>query len=569
MTLTFDYTVPDPGTNQKFYLNGRLDAENRGATALAKNLYYVAIGGRENATAMWGGMLDDVRIYNCALAASEIQVVMSGDPNLARDPSPMDRATPDEKVAAPLTWTAGVNATEHDVYFGTDAGAVQNATPAVPLGVYQGRQADASFTPSEALVWGQTYYWRIDEVHEGLAGSPWKGAVWSFTVADFLVVDDFESYNDEDHRLYETWIDGMTSGTNGSVVGYLEAPFAERTIIHGGRQSMPFEYNNVNTPFYSEVEREWASPEDWTVSGVSDLVVWFRGNPVSFVEDGPGAITMSAWGTDIYGMADQCRFAYKSLTGNGTIIAKVESIGNSDPWAKGGVMIRESLDADSRFGIVFASPGNGVRFQARAVTAANAISDTTVATPEQIALTTPVWVKLERSGATFNGYYSTDGVKWTAMSWNPQTINMTAATIYVGLAVTSHNVNAPTTASFSGIVTTGNVSAGPWQVAEIGADHPGNSRGELYVAVQDSAGKIARVSNPDPAAVLTSAWTEWKVPLSSFTGVNLAKVEKLYLGVGDRKNPSAGGAGRLYIDDIRVAKPGPQTQKEAFGSPMQ
>ena len=555
VALTFDYTVAAPGTNQKFYLNGRMDAESRGDTALVQNLYYVAIGGREAASSMWGGMLDDVRIYNRALAASEIQVVMSGDPNLARNPSPMDTATADEKQATPLTWTPGVNATEHDVYFGTDAGAVQNATPTVPLGVYQGRQAGASFTPAVALVWGQTYYWRIDEVHEGLAGSPWKGAVWSFTVADFLVVDDFESYNDDDQRIYDTWIDGMTAGTSGSVVGYLQAPFAERTIVHGGRQSMPLEYNNVKTPFYSEVEREWAATEDWTVSGVSDLVVWFRGNPVSFVEDGPGAVTMSAWGTDIYGTADQCRFAYKSLTGNGTIIAKVESVGNSDPWAKGGVMIRESLGADSRFGIVFASPGNGVRFQARLVTAANATSDTPVATPEQIALTTPVWVKLERSGATFNGYYSTDGVKWTAMSWNPQTINMTAATIYVGLAVTSHNANVPTTVSFSGIATTGNVSAGPWQVAKIGAEHPGNDRGELYVAVQDNAGKIATAANPDPAAVLTSTWTEWKVPLSSFAGVNLAKVKRLYIGVGDRKNPSADGAGRLYIDDVRVAKP--------------
>jgi regulation of enolase protein 1 (concanavalin A-like superfamily) len=264
---------------------------------------------------------------------------------------------------------------------------------------------------------------------------------------------------------------------------------------------------------------------------------------------------MSAWGTDIYGTADQCRFAYKSLTGNGTIIAKVESIDNSDPWAKGGVMIRESLDAGSRFAIVFASPGNGVRFQARAITDTGATSDTAVATAEQIALRAPVWVKVERSGSTFNGYYSTDGVKWMAMSWNPQTINMVAPTIYIGLALTSHNANVPTTATFSGIATTGNVSAGPWQVAKIGADHPGNSQDPLYVAVEDSAGKIGVVPNPDPEAVLATTWTEWKIPLSSFTGVNLAKVKKLTIGVGDRKTPSADGTGRIYIDDIRVAKP--------------
>jgi hypothetical protein len=74
------------------------------------------------------------------------------------------------------------------------------------------------------------------------------------------------------------------------------------------------------------------------------------------------------------------------------------------------------------------------------------------------------------------------------------------------------------------------------------------------VALEDSAGKLAVVTHPDPAAVTTATWTEWKVPLSSFTGVNATKVKKLYLGVGDRKNPVADGAGRLYLDDIRVTK---------------
>jgi len=59
----------------------------------------------------------------------------------------------------------------------------------------------------------------------------------------------------------------------------------------------------------------------------------------------------------------------------------------------------------------------------------------------------------------------------------------------------------------------------------------------------------------DPALVNSNVWTEWKIPLSSLTGVNLAKVKKLYIGVGDRKNPVADGAGRIYIDDIRVTKP--------------
>jgi hypothetical protein len=82
-----------------------------------------------------------------------------------------------------------------------------------------------------------------------------------------------------------------------------------------------------------------------------------------------------------------------------------------------------------------------------------------------------------------------------------------------------------------------------------------NGAGALYVVVEDSSNKSAVVTNADPAAVTAATWTSWEIPLSSLTGVNLAKVKRLYLGVGDRKNPAAGGAGRVYIDDIRVTKP--------------
>ena len=62
-------------------------------------------------------------------------------------------------------------------------------------------------------------------------------------------------------------------------------------------------------------------------------------------------------------------------------------------------------------------------------------------------------------------------------------------------------------------------------------------------------------THPDPAVLTTAKWTEWKIPLSSFTGVNPAKVKKLYIGVGDRTDPKASIFGRLYLDDIRVVKP--------------
>ncbi len=206
-----------------------------------------------------------------------------------------------------------------------------------------------------------TYYWRVDEV--GLGNAVKTGAVWSFTT--FLPVDDFESYNDDldaKTTIFDTWIDGLTNGLSGSIVGNSTAPFAEQTIVHSGKQAMPMDYNNVKTPFYSEAYQEFAPVQNWTVNELSDLRLAFRG----------------------------------------------------------------------------------------------------VAT---------------------------------------------------------------------------------------------NGAGALYVVVEDSSNKSVVAVNADAAAVKATTWTEWKIPLSSLTGINLAKVKRLYIGVGDRANPVAGGAGRLYIDDIRVTKP--------------
>jgi hypothetical protein len=270
---------------------------------------------------------------------------------------------------------------------------------------------------------------------------------------------------------------------------------------------------------------------------------------------------MGAGGTDIYGTADQFTFAYKSLNGDGSIIVHVDSVENTDPWAKAGVMIRESLSPDARFAGVYATPGNGVRFQARLLNAGSATSDTPFITPEQIALKAPVWVKIERVGTTINAYYSTDGIKWTSMSWNPQTLSL-VGTICIGLAVTSHNVNVATTGVFSNASTSGGVS-GSWQFAEIGIGQVLNDRDALYVAVKDSAGHTAVVTNPDADAVLRNTWQAWNVPLADFrsAGVNTAGIKTMSIGVGDRKKPTASGRGRLYIDDIgfgRSASAAPQ-----------
>jgi hypothetical protein len=129
-----------------------------------------------------------------------------------------------------------------------------------------------------------TYYWRVDEVYNG---NPVKGPVWSFTVGAYLLVDDFESYTDDDtagEAIWQTWIDGFGVADNGAQVGYLLPPYAEQTIVHGGAQSMPLLYDNTQGVQNSEAMRTLTAQRDWTVVGVDELSLWFRGAPANAAE---------------------------------------------------------------------------------------------------------------------------------------------------------------------------------------------------------------------------------------------------------------------------------------------
>ena len=282
-------------------------------------------------------------------------------PLRAAGPSPANGA-PHAVQNAVLQWLAGEQATNHDVYFGDSADAVASADTTT-AGIYQGRQTleQTTFDPGP-LEWGKTYYWRVDEISTADAGSPWKGVVWSFTTADFIVVDDFESYTDEEgSEIFQTWIDGWTNN-NGSRVGYLQPPYAEQKVVNSGFQSMPLDYNNVVTPFYSETERTWDTPQNWTDHDMSALTLFVHG---------------------------------------------------------------------------------------------------------------------KRSN---------------------------------------------------------------------GAD-------KLYVGLEDKAGKVGVAVHPDAGVTQSTTWVRWDIPFSDFSGVNPAAIKKMYIGVGDRKTPTPGGTGLLFIDDIRATKP--------------
>ena len=185
-----------------------------------------------------------------------------------------------------LSWTPADNANSHQVYFGMDEEAVMNATTASPE--YKGNRTlgSESYDPGK-LDWHTSYYWRVDAIYNTDPDNPVKGLVWSFMTADFLVVDDFESYTDDDaagEAIWQTWNDGLDVADNGAQVGYLLPSYCEQTIVHGGAQSMPLLYANEAGVKNSEVELVLTSPRDWTAEGVGELSLWFRGDSANAAE---------------------------------------------------------------------------------------------------------------------------------------------------------------------------------------------------------------------------------------------------------------------------------------------
>jgi len=196
-------------------------------------------------------------------------------PMRARQPLPEPGAVA-VALDATLTWRPGREAVRHEIWFGTDPNALvlaQTVTgPEVALA-------------SLGAGYGRTYYWRVDEVNEAASPTSWQGQVWSFSTPAYKAVDDFEGYTDASpNRIFQAWIDGMgfsadeffpagNSGNGtGALVGNPNPPYAERTIVHSGAQSMPLAYNGL-----SEATRTFAPAQDWTRAGLKTLSIAFRG----------------------------------------------------------------------------------------------------------------------------------------------------------------------------------------------------------------------------------------------------------------------------------------------------
>jgi len=313
---------PDPADGAEF-----VDADTRlswtpGFGAVLHTFYigtdYAEVDGAaggipQGPTSYDPGTLELEKVYYWRVDAFEPPNTYKGDvwgfttPGAVGNPQPAN-GTVDVQMMATLNWTPADSAASSELYFGTDADAVKNATAASPEYIGNRALGSESHDPGK-LALGATYYWRVDAVYPDRTV---KGLVWSFETADFLLVDDFESYNDIDppdpnsNRVFDKWLDGFGTTTNGALVGNDFPPYAEQTIVHGGAQSMPYFYDNNGKT--SEATLTLAYPRDWTEGGSTKLSLWFRGDSDNAAErmfvalgnavvyhDDPAATQIAGW----------------------------------------------------------------------------------------------------------------------------------------------------------------------------------------------------------------------------------------------------------------------------------
>ena len=546
--------------NAKLYYDGKLLHEiPYDWTNISYPLTNIFIGQMANGGRVFNGLLDEVQIYGGALTADQIQIIMTGGEILnlkAALPEPANQVTEVPRDTA-LSWMAGDRADTHNVYFGTNFDDVNEAGVSDPRGVLVAEnQTGNTYTIPELLEFNKTYYWRVDEVNAPPESEINRGNVWSFTTVNFIVVDDFEGYTDyAPDDIFTTWKDGFGTDDNGALIGYdppdIDAGehFVETAIIHGGKQSMPYFYNNDGK--YSEAWRTLDSVRDWTADDIVNLSLWFRGNPAyvgGFVEEPAGIYTISSTGTDIWGGYDEFHFAFKNASGTANIIAKVDSLQNTQEFAKAGVMIRDTLDPDSKYVGVFITPENGVRFQYR-----NAVGGVTEREFVE-GITAPQWVRLERTtGGLVRAYYSADGATWERFTLVQIAMTMP---VYAGLAVTSHDINLTCEAVFSNVSFPNTTVGEQWNDQDIGL--LSNKAAPMYVALSNSTGDPAVIYHENPNVAQINTWTEWVIPLQAFAdkGVDLTDVDRIAIGFGDKDNPQQNsGAGTMFFDDIRLYRP--------------
>ena len=210
-----------------------------------------------------------------------------------------------------------------------------------------------------------------------------------------------------------------------------------------------------------------ACPGGWTCADVGAATI-----PTGSQYYYNGTWSVLAGGKDIWDTYDEMHYVYQTLNGNGSVSAQVASQGDSDPWAKAGIMIRASgSDQSSPYFAVLVTPGNGTVIQYRDTEGDSTSQITGVTT------TAPIYLKVTRSGSTFTAYTSPDGVNWTAFPGGSVSLPAIPTSATAGLASTSHSQFGTNTTAFDDVeVTPVNASLpSPWVDNDIDNPTPAGS----------------------------------------------------------------------------------------------
>jgi fibronectin type 3 domain-containing protein/regulation of enolase protein 1 (concanavalin A-like superfamily) len=393
------------------------------------------------------GKLDDFHIYGTVLTAAQIATLCSGLTN------PTVTVTVGDSQNA-LSWSAVTNATTYTVLRSTSSGG--------PYAVLTGGLTGTSYTDT-GLTNGITYYYVViaqNSLAQSSGSTPTSGVPVTPAPTGLFV----SGWNTE---TYLSWT-AVSGASSYNVKRATTSGGPYTTVATGVTTTSCLDTGLTNgTPYYYVISAikgaESVNSAQITATPTGDpaTALWTQQDIGSVVLSGnagysAGVYSVTGAGADIWGTADAFHFVWQPLDGDGAIIARVATQSATDVWSKAGVMIRDTLDANSAYAGVFITPSNGAAFQYRAT--AGGVSTNAVTT----GLVAPHWVKLARVGTTFTAYTSTDGVTWTTRG--SQTVTM-GTSIYVGLAVTSHTTAALGTATFDNV---GIVPSTAWSTADIG-----------------------------------------------------------------------------------------------------
>ncbi|MCP4607154.1 MAG: LamG domain-containing protein [Planctomycetes bacterium] len=551
MVLTYD------GTAVTLYLDGVNVASSDGQGEIMYDDQPVRIGTHSQDTgAAFDGFIDEVALFDVALEPEDIEAIMNGglagvlgDQPLASRPNPKDGSLILDTWVN-LVWSPGDFAVSHDIYIGDNFEDVDTGAEST----FQGNQTGTftvagfpGFPMPEGLVPGTTYYWRIDEVNEAQADSPWKGEIWSFSIAPRTAYDPFpaDSAESVSVNVELNWTEGF-GGKLHTV--YFGDNYDQVSNAAGGQAQGTTDYNPGTL--------QMAKTYYWRVDEF-DIVETHKGNVWSFTTEGAvesldpanGATGISqtptlTWIPGVFADTHEIYFgtdaASLELKGSGNLGSESFEPGQLEWNTTYYWRIDEANSANAD------SPWTGPLWS---FSTANFL----------IIDDMESYNDIDEGDPASNRIY----LAWVDGFDNPTTNGSTVGHLTPPFAemaiVNSGNQSMPfayNNAVGKSEATLTLTSNHDWTVNGINTltiwfrGEGTNTAEPMYVALNDSA--VVTHDNPD--AVLTRSWTEWNIDLQVFAdqGVNLANVNTITLGVGNKNNPVAGGAGMLYFDDIRL-----------------